>query len=407
MSYSYKQENIADTLIRAMEQGASYDEVDYLLKQRNRKIENGGEAMAQYKNDDLTKDAQAYLERKITKPRLDLDAFRAAREETAAENLRLADKRSLHDYQSGINAIDRDAQKKRETLYADYRRDTLVGDEALAANGLGKAHGKPSSGYGETAKTAMYLGYQNALGQIDEKADEQKADLYADYQDRRDADRQTYAAARDAIAKETAQQSIDQFNDDREFLLDESKHNVENNHWNQEFDYAQKEDAAKRAHDKEMFALESAENREEAVREAQAKRFDNALNAFKATGVINTQEMADALGLPMGTKTLSREDFENQSTYMWSEYNRDLEWHEEEMRAKEAAAAKKAASSGGSKGKDFDDYYNLFKAVGEVITKEMANALGLPMGTKYWQYVESQKESDRKDKETKFEIGEW
>ena len=143
------------------------------------------------------------------------------------------------------------------------------------------------------------------------------------------------------------------------------------------------------------------------MREAQAKRFDNALNAFKATGVINTQEMADALGLPMGTKTLSREDFENQSTYMWSEYNRDLEWHEEEMRAKEAAAAKKAASSGGSKGKDFDDYYNLFKAVGEVITKEMANALGLPMGTKYWQYVESQKESDRKDKETKFEIGEW
>lgn len=400
MSYYYDDKDIAATLKRAIAQGASYDEVDRLLNARNRKIDAGGAALAQYKNDDLTREAEAYLASRREHPGVDLEKFQAAREQAAADNLRSAGQSHFRNYSMGVKAAETDAQQREKELYNAYRRDAIGKEELLANGGLGRGAAAPSSGYGESARTATYLGYQNALAQVREQESRQKADLFAQYMDAMDESQRTYGDKRDAIAKDYADKHIDQLNADREYLLRESEHDVSVNQFNQTFDASRKDAADART------AAEAAR----ADDAAQAK-FDNAMQTFKETGRVTTQAEADILGLPVGTKTMARDAFEDDSTHMWSTYVRDLEWHAEEMAYKNRALNVKSSSGGGGSSKVsnqvFENNYELFKAVGEVVTEEMSEVLGLPVGTQYWQYVESVAEGDRKQQEIDFETARY
>ncbi len=397
MSYYYDEKDIAATLKRAIAQGASYDEVDRLLTARNRKIDAGGEATAQYRNDDLTREAETYLASRREHPSVDLEKFQAAREQAAADNLRSAQQTHSRNYNRGVKTAEADAQQREKELYSDYRRSAIGKEEALAASGLGRGAAAPSSGYGESARTATYLGYQNALAQVREQESKQKADLYAQYMDAMDESQRTYGDKRDEIAKDYANKSIDQQNADREYLLKESEHNSGVNQFNQKFDESVSQ------WNQEFDASRADAEAERADDAAQAE-FDHVMQTFKETGRVDTQAQADILGLPIGTKTMARDTFEDESSHMWSTYTRDAEWHAEEMAYKNRAL--NTRSSGGSSkvsNQTFENNYELFKAVGEVVTEDMSDVLGLPVGTQYWQYVESMSAGERAQKRLEFD----
>lgn len=390
MSYYYDEKDIAATLKRAIAQGASYDEVDRLLKARNRKIDAGGAATAQYKNDDVTREAEAYLESRRTHPSVDLEKFKAAREQTAAENLRAAGQMHYRNYSAGLQAAQADTKQKEKALYNDYRRTAIGQEEALATAGLGRGQAAPSSGYGESARTATFLGYQNALAQARAQESDRKAELFTQYKNEMDESQRAYGDTMDAIAKDYADKSVQQQNADREYLLKESEHNAQVHQFNQEFD-ASREDGT--------YTRET---------DAAQVRFNEAMQTFKEMGIITTQAQADILGLPVGTKTMARDKYENDSALAWSDYTREAEWHAEEMAYKNRALSIKT-SSGQTKvsNQQFENNYDLFKAVGKVVTKEMSAVLGLPIGTEYWQYVESVNESDMKKQQIEFETGNY
>lgn len=89
------------------------------------------------------------------------------------------------------------------------------------------------------------------------------------------------------------------------------------------------------------------------------------MSTFEMTGVITTSEQSRVLGLPIGTKSEFMENLTYQKTM------------------NSAQIANEAQQS------EFDRNYTMFRDVGSVITSEQARVLGVPVGTKYWQYVES------------------
>lgn len=408
--YVYDENDIAKTLKKAMAQGANYDEVKRLLTARNRKIEAGGAGMAQYKNDELTRDAEQYLADKAAKPRLDVTSLQTAREQVAAENLRDANKQHRAVYQSGVQRIDADARQEEKTAAADYRKSMLADNERLAALGLGRGHGKPTSGYGESMRTAAMLDYQNRLGAVRSAESEKKADAYAQYVKNLHESRQSYNAERGQIAKDSADTAVKQFNADRDYILEEGKHNTAVNQWNQSFDAEQaqlnKVNADKSAQADFDNAMSLFEKTGEVATEAMAKAlglpmgtkangFSLMLQAFKETGEVTTEEMAAVLGLPLGTKTSARIASENQTGLDLAKLEQAQQWHEDDERYRQQVLSRSAASrasSGSSAKEKFNNMFNLFKAVGKVSTKEMSDVLGLPMGTEYWQYAHSQQE---------------
>jgi len=388
MSYYYNENDIAKTLKRAIAQGASYDEVDRLLQARNRKIASGGAETAQYKNDALTQEAEAYLKSRRTHPSVDLEPLRAAREQVAAENLRAAEKQHRLAYNTGLAQVEKDKAAQKKEVLADYKRNTLSGEEGLAASGLGRGVGAPSSGYGESSRTAAYLNYQNALRTVREAAEQKKTALENEYAKQTSESLRHYGDKRDEIIADHADNSIAQQNADREFLLEESKHDADVNQWNQEFD----------------ASFLAGLKEEEA--DAKQSAFKNTLETFKETGVVSNEAEARVLGLPVGTRSLEREEFEDESERAWSVFDRNDAWHSEEMAYKYTQLQSRGSSSGVSQ-EDFDNNYALFKAVGEVITQEMADALNLPVGTKYWQYVTGMLEAERAQQKTDFDTGTW
>ena len=112
---------------------------------------------------------------------------------------------------------------------------------------------------------------------------------------------------------------------------------------------------------------------------------------------VSTQEMADVLGLPIGTKTNERTEFEKQHELNWAEFNQAQQWHDDDEAYRASVLAQRKpvyVTKSTSSTQNFNNTFNLFKAVGEVVTEDMANALGLPMGTQYWQYSQAQQELD-------------
>ncbi len=389
MSYYYDEKDIASTLKRAIAQGAPREDVQRLLTARNRKIDAGGAEMAQYKNDVLTQEANTYLASKATQPNVDLDSFKAAREQVAVENLRAAEARHKRNYDSGIRVLDVDADNTQRALYSAYRKSGLADEELLAAAGLGKGTGKASSGYGESARTATFLGYQNALADAQQQTQRQKDDLYGRYLDAMNASRSDYNNKRDAIEADYADKTISQYNADRTYELNKSAQEREANQWNQTFD-AQRED---RAADEARAAREAA--------------YASALHAFEQTGEITTQAQADILGLPLGTKSVERQAYEAENAFREKSYTREQEWHAEEMALKNRELNMRKSSGGSSQAsnKAFENAFNLFKAVGQVITPEMAEVLGIPLGTMYWQYVNGVNTDNRAQQRADFETG--
>ena len=400
--YAYDENDIAKSLKKAMAQGASYDEVKHLLTARNRKIDAGGEGMAQYKNDDLTQDAEAYLANKAAKPKLDVSSLQAAREQVAAQNLRDANNQHRSVYQGSVQRIEEDARKAEKAAAADYRKSELADSERLATLGLGRGKGAPTSGYGESMRTAAMLHYQNNLDAVRSAENEKKADAYAQYTKNLHESRQSYNAERDQIAKDSADTAVKQFNADREYTLEEGKHNTAANQWNQAFDAGQTEKKAQSSFDNAMALFEKTGevSTEEMARAlglpvgTRADSFTLMLQTFKETGEVTTKEMSDVLGLPIGTKTSARIAFEAQDALDWAELEQSQQWHEDDENYRQQVLAQKKTTTGRSSSsaadKNFNNMFNLFKAVGEVTTEEMSDVLGLPVGTQYWEYTQKQ-----------------
>ncbi len=389
MSYYYDEKDIAATLKRAIAQGASYEDVERLLKARNRKIDAGGAEMAQYKNDELTQQANDYLANRKTKSTVNLDRFKSAREQVAVENLRAAEEQHKRNYEGGIRSVNADAEDTQRALLGAYRHSTLADEELLAAIGLGKGNGMPASGYAESTRMETFLEYQNALANARKQTQKQKDELYARYLDAMDQSRSDYNNKKDTIEADYANKTVEQFNADRTYQLNKSAQERQANQWNQTFD---------------------AERADRAADEAKAEKeavYASALQAFKQTGEITTQAQADILGLPIGTKTVERLGYEAENAFREKTYSREEEWHAQEMALKnrELNIRQSSASATKSSNKEFENAFELFKAVGQVITPQMEQALGIPMGTTYWQYVRQAQENNRAQQRADFDMG--
>ncbi len=324
--YDYDKNDIAKSIQQAMDDYASPEVVKYLLNERNKKIDLDLQ-YEKYRNDNVTKSAEEYIKRYAGTFDEDIDTLNQARGDAAAERLKEASERNLETYQAGILANNQAYEDARKGVYSAYRRSAFGNEEVLAANGLGRGiSNAPSSGFGETSRMAQNMAYQN--------------DIYNLYKSQNDA--------QNALTSEYMQgerDALKEYNDTLSKIADERIEQAKEGH-----EY-------RRELDKDRIA------EAQLVSKTRTEDYSNALDLFKMTGIVQNEEQAQILGVPVGTTTA-----------------------QEEQRAFENVLAKKEFEN--EQARDlFEHAYELFKAAGSVVSEQMAQILGIPVGTKYWEYV--------------------
>lgn len=388
--YDYDEKDIAKTLKKAMSQGAAYDDVKLLLDARNEKINAGGKDMEKYRNDSITLQARNYLESKLKNSRgYNVDKLYEARENAVAENLKIANRKN----KSAFERADAETKKRygdqRDNLKKAYRADALSDEERLAAMGLGKGiTNKPSSGYGESARANMFMGYQNSLYDSMAKENAERSANYENYVDAEDKSRTQYNDSMDEIYKQKASDSIEQYNKDREYDMSRNEADRAYNLKNQQYDRGVMESDRQYAFDSDKEAYSREQDAYQREKEKNDTEYERAINNFIKTGVVTDDRQAEILGLSKGTKTLEKEKSDN--SYELDKQKVAI------SAAKAASSGRKSGSSGGSKSSSsssFSNAYKLFQSIGYVATNEMSAALGVPIGTTYWQYDKQQQQN--------------
>lgn len=350
--YEYDEADIAKSLIKAMQTGAPKDEVRYYLDRRNEKIASSP-AYAGYANDSVTRQAREYLRAEPETLYPEVDRLYDARRQRAADALQRAFDSNEADYHAGVDSMRRNYDDARAAYAHENLLASRASEEALAAQGLSRgAYQAPSSGYGETARLALALDSQNALQSLD--ADEREASdaLSRDFRNKNAQALDTYADVLDNLESEQAAAIFAQRNADRDYGLKTDTLDTQNSQWEREFAYQKQQDAANQAY------------------QADRDRRELAYQLFVDTGEVLTEAQAEALGIPVGTRTA---DFK-QAVLEAELARRQFESETQEQRFRQA--------------------YDLFASAGSVLNEQMAQILGIPVGTPYWQYVIDLRQAD-------------
>lgn len=342
--YEYDKNNIAGALKKAINEKADPSAVKYLLDERNKKINTNPE-VAHYKNDALTKAAEEYVN-KYTGVENHVQRMYDARRDAAAMELELAGRRGEEVFLSGAEKVKNTFADARKDIYSAYRKNALSNEERLASAGLGRGINKAaSSGFGESARLAKDTAYQNSI--YESHRDEANAigALASDYANSvYEADKK-YAQSMADIADDT----ITRLDDNRDYLYKMERDRVEDN------------------------------------RNITTDEYENALGKLKLTGKVTDERQAEILGLKVGDTTADYENivFSNDLDMLKFEF-------EMEQTAFENSLAEKEFES--KQHQDlFERAYKLFAAAGSVVSEQMAQVLGVPVGTQYWQYVVAHK----------------
>ncbi len=335
-NYTYDPENIAKALQRAMSQNAAPSVVKYLNNARKEKIASGGESTAMYEGDALTKAADEY-ENRFAKS--DVSKLHEARRNSLTEGLKNAHQAAKNIYENGVKASDEDYSEARRLFIADAHKKNLDTEEGLARLGLGMgASNGATSGIGESARVKMLSDAAEGLRKLYADEAKTKNDLSGKLADDYYKAYEKYSEGIDKTYYDQSQDSLEAdkaYTDNKISLL---KVNDTRQQSDRDFEY------------------EKQTNNEKS-------EFEKAYKAFEATGAVQGQEQADVLGLNVGDTTLEAEKIAFENAY----HEKQLENDDEK--------------------EEFDNAYALFEAVGIVATQEMADILGIPIGTRYWKYV--------------------
>lgn len=302
--YEYDSNDIAKSIKRAIGENADPTAVKYLLDERNKKI-GADAALAEYKNDNITKSAEEYI-KKYTGYDNDVQRLYEIKREAAADELALLGKQNEAAYKSQASDIKAAYADKRRDVYSAYRRGGLANEEALAAMGLGRgASNAVSSGFGETSRMAWQSAEQNALLDLYKGETSDVSALAAQYaQNSYDAQRQYNSTMSKLVDDEALS-----LEEKRDYLYKLERDRVEDNRKLLE---AQAEERA-RNDETEIKRLKlAAENEQRAFENSLAQRkfegesekalFERAYEMFKSAGVVLNDEMAQILKIPVGTK---------------------------------------------------------------------------------------------------------
>lgn len=324
--YNYDKNDVAKSIQQAMDDYASPEVVKYLLNERNKKIDLDLQ-YEKYRNDSVTKSAKEYIDRYSGTFGEDIDALYQAKNDAAAEKLREASEKNLQTYKAGVLANNQAYEDARKGVYSAYRRSAFGNEEVLAANGLGRGiSNAPSSGFGETSRMAQNMAYQNDVYNLYKGQNDAQNALVGEYMK---GERDALKEYNDTLSK-IADERIEQAKEEREY---------------------------RRELDKDRIA------EAQLVSKSKAEDYSNALDLFKMTGIVQNEEQAQILGVPVGIATA-----------------------QEEQRAFENILAQKEFEN--EQARDlFERAYELFKAAGSVVSEQMAQILGIPVGTKYWEYI--------------------
>ncbi len=342
--YEYDPSDIAKSIKKAINEKADPAAVEYLLNERNKKI-NTDIGAAQYKGDAVTKSAEAYIN-KYTGVSNDAQRMYDAKRDIAAKELIELSKQSEQIYNAGVGKVRQTYADNRNDLYSAYRRSSLSNEEGLAAMGLGRGvSNAASSGFGETSRMAQLGAYQNSL--------------YNSYKDE--------AAAVGALAADFAQSNYDArktYNSKLAQIADESVSRLDDN---RDYLYKMERD---RVEDNTAITTDT---------------YERALEKLNTIGKVTDEEQARILGLSVGDTTADYESmvFENELEMLRFE-------SDEEQRAFENSLAEKEFANEQEQ-KLFERAYNLFAGIGRVASEQMAQVLGIPVGTQYWEYVVASK----------------
>ncbi|MBE7026106.1 MAG: hypothetical protein E7410_00850 [Ruminococcaceae bacterium] len=335
--YDYDKNDVAKSIQQAMDDYASPEVVKYLLNERNKKIDSDLQ-YEKYRNDNVTKSAQEYIDRYSGAFGKDIDALYQAKSDAAAQRLAEASEKNLQTYNAGALANNQAYDDARKGVYSAYRRSAFGNEEMLAANGLGRGiSNAPSSGYGETSRMAQNMAYQNDVYNLYKGQNDAQNALVSEYMK---GEREALGEYNAALTK-LADERIEQAKEQREY---------------------------RRELDKDRIA------EAQLVSKSRTQDYSNALDAFKATGVVQNEEQSQILGIPVGMTT--------------AQYKLDMLEFEtkEEQRAFENAITQQKLLNE-QQSDLFERAYELFKSAGSVVSEQMAQILGIPVGTKYWQYV--------------------
>lgn len=344
--YEYDKENIAKSIKKAISEKADPSAVSYLLNERNKKISEGGAELLQYKNDSISQEAKAYIDKYKAS---DVQSIYDVQKDMAAQNLYNASQRAAQNYNSGEGKIASQYSDARKAMYSAYKRSLLSGEEGLAAAGLGRGAGKAaSSGFGESSRLAANIAYQNNVYNSYKNQANDLSELSKEYSD-------SIYNAQDAYNSAIAAANADKIKnekDEREYLKDLDKIRNEENH----------------------YQIEMQEKADKEV-------YDRAIEKFKLRGVVDDDYTAQILGIPVGTTTADYEKilFDNQLNMMKFESS-------EEQRAFKNSLLEREFNTKYEM-EEFERAYDLFKGVGSVLNDDMAQILKIPVGTRYWQYV--------------------
>lgn len=353
--YEYDPSDIAKSIQRAIDERADPDAVSYLLSKRINKI-NDDPQLAGYKDDAVEAEARRYIEKYSPVSGQDLDMLYEARRDLAAKNLAMAAQRNKDAFASAMSGAQSSYADARKGMYSAYQRSNLENEEVLAAQGLGRgAANGASSGFGETSRMMQTTAYQNNI-----------ANSYL-----------SQNTTTGTLANQYMENQASAYKEYNEALEQSSRDILEQKKADREYNYKLDQGRI----DEHRYYLDAA-------KKAETEEYDRALNRFKLTGYITDAEQAETLGLSLGATTADYEDMRFTQNLNLMKFDSS-----EEQRAFENSLAEQKFISSQQKD-DFERAYDLFKGIGSVKTQQMADILGIPVGTAYWNYVVSKQNAD-------------
>lgn len=370
--YDYDEKNIAASLKKALNDNADVGVVKYLNDAREQKIAHGGADTEMYKGDALSKAAEDYID---TFSKKGIEKVYEARRKAQTENLKQSQFEADKAYDIGSKQIEKSSAEAKRLYLAKNARDKINMEDSLARLGLSRgAERVGDSGYSESARAKLLSDAAEGLRKlyIDEGAakSELAEKVYKDKQ-----------AARDAYAANIDKAYEQQVDDENAYYNMRNNRLAESNRVSEserDFDFKQKTDARDFEHRKETDARDFEYKKETDTRdfeytkekdlsEAKARelerKVDTAIKTFEATGEIVSEEQANILGLPVGTKT--------------SDMVKLIK--ENEISKQKADAEVKTM--------DFENAYTMFEGTGVITSEKQAEILGAPVGTKFWKYI--------------------
>lgn len=150
---------------------------------------------------------------------------------------------NVAELQRNKDEIDKDTNKTNRALYAEYRKATNpygANAEGLASRGLG------NSGYAETTQTNLYNTYQRNITDTLNNARDLKSDFDFQISKARQTGDITLAQNALQIYNQKMQlltQEYEMRNNRKQFLYQQERDKVTDNHWQQQYDYQKSRDA--------------------------------------------------------------------------------------------------------------------------------------------------------------------